>query len=296
MGAHRSILIAAGIIERFWPSYRRALYPTRNAELGALKRIPALSHLYIFHGDGWLREAALKCLNEPPDNPFAFAALRYRLNDWVEQVRDAAHDCASRLFPHTSAGVVAEASFFLFTQIHHFGRWGERERHVLESALYRHDVMQVLADLLMQRPAGRVGIVLRQALRRPGLDGALPRLAREADLPQVRATALETLIMRRARWPAGYRYEWIDKRFGFRRRVPRFEQRPIDHQIDIEELLAQGAHDRAVVVRKVVAQGLIDLRRDLSPAMNDVGRSLSEDKASSVRLRAEFYLSNLSES
>jgi hypothetical protein len=101
------------------------------------------------------------------------------------------------------------------------------------------------------------------------------------------------LIKHRARWPAGYGYEWIDKRFGFRRRVPRFEQRPIDHQIDIEKLLAQGAHDRAVVVRKVVTQSLIDLRHDLSSAMTRIGSSLSEDKASSVRSRAEFYLKNL---
>jgi len=232
-------------------------------------------------------------LNEPPDNPFEFTAIAYRLNDWVGQVRNAAHGHACKLFPQTSAGVVAEASLFLFTQIQHFGRWGERERHVLETTLYRRDVMPAFAHLLSQRPPGRVGRIFRQALRKPGLDDMLPRLTCEGALPLVRAIALETLIMRRARWMQGYGYEWVDKRFGIRRRVPRFDQRAVEHQLDVEDLLTQAAKDRAVAVRKVVTRGLIDLRHNLSSAMIDVGRLLSQDQSSSVRSRAEFYLKNL---
>ena len=33
---------------------------TRPAGLKALKRNPRLAVLYIFHGDGWMREAALR--------------------------------------------------------------------------------------------------------------------------------------------------------------------------------------------------------------------------------------------
>ncbi len=259
----------------------------------AVWKHPSLNYLFIFSGNGWVREAALGSLNDPPDSPFQFAAIAYRLNDWVGQVRSAAHGCASRLFPTTSAGVVAEASLFLFSQIQQFRRWSELERDLLEATFYRRDVMQAFAELLAQRPPGRMGIVFRQALRNPGLDDMLPGLCREAVVPLVRAIALETLIMRRARWFQGYGHEWVDKRFGFRRRVPRFGQRAIEHQLDVEELLAQAATDRAVVVRKVVASGLINLRHDLSSAMNDVGRLLSEDEYPSVRSRAEFYLKNL---
>lgn len=271
----------------FWPSL-----PIR-AELAALTEYPQLANLYVFHADGRLREAALKCLDELPDGPFAFAALTYRLNDWVEQVRDAARGCAKRLFPHISANTIAEASFFLFTQTHLWGRWGPRDRQILEAVVYRRDVMQVFGDLLMRRRSGRIGTILRLALSKPGLDDALPRLAHEAALPHVRAIAFETLIFRRAQWQVGHRYEWIDKRYGLRRRLPRLERRPLIHQLDIEELIAEAAQDGSAVVRKVAARGLIDLRQELSPEMIQVGELLSTDKSMTVRSRAEFYLTNL---
>lgn len=280
--------------KRFWAFIPTAgYYATPKAELRILAKYPPLAQLYIFHPDGLLREAALKCLDEPPDNPFAFVAIIYRLNDWAEQVRDAACDCANRLFQQVSASTVAETSFFLFTQIRHWGRWGVSERHVLETTLYRRDVMQAFADLLMHRHSGRVGMILRHALCHPGLDDALPRLAHEADSPHVRAIAYETLILRRAQWQVGHQYEWIDKRFGLRRRVPRFDLRPLDHQLDIEKLIAEAAQDRAVTVRKIATRGLIDLRYELSSEMINVGKLLSTDEATSVRLRAEFYLNNL---
>ena len=278
---------------RFWVYLGIAREPTLKAQIAALTKYPALSHLYIFHGDGHLREAALKCMIEPPDSPFVFAAVTYRLNDWVEQVRDAAYECASRLFPKASANTVADASFFLFTQIQHLGRWGARERQILESALYRRDVMEALTFLLMQRPTGRVATVMRYALSKHGLDHALPRLARMASLPHVRAIAYETLIFRRAQWVVGHQHEWIDKSYGNRRRVPRFDRRTVNHYLNIENLIADAARDRAVAVRKISARGLIDLRHELSSEMTEIGRLLSEDKSSSVRSRAQFYLKNL---
>ena len=282
--------------ERLWLAIPKALYAAfSNAEMVTLAKYPQLADLYIFHADGWHREAALKRLDEPPDNPFIFIAIVVRLNDWVEQVRDAACDCADRLFPHVSPGTVAETLFFLFTQIQHWGRWGERERQVLEATLYRRDVMQVFADLLTGRRSGQVGTVLRHALSRPSLDDALPELAHDAALPSVRAIAYETLIFRRAQWQVGYEYQWVDKRYGLRRRVPRLEFRPLDHQLDIEKLIVQAARDRAAVVRKVAARGLIDLRHDLSSEMIDVGKLLARDVAASVRSRAEFYLDKISD-
>lgn len=266
---------------------------TRDVELAALKKHPLLSRLFVFHGDGRVREAALKSWNEPPDSPFEFIALTYRLNDWVEQVRAAAHESAGRHFPNTRADIIAQASFFLLVYIEHLGRWGEQERKILDAALYRGDVMQPLAQHLTQRPSGRVAKVFQQALRRPGLDHELPRLAHQAALPHVRAIALETLVMKRARWTVGYEYEWIDKHFGLKRRVPLFDHRPVDHELDIETLLAEGAKDTAVAVRKVVTRGLIDLRHELSPAMEPVARMLLKDKSATVRSRAEFYLKHL---
>lgn len=277
---------------RRWVS-RRKVFPIRSQELRALERHPALCFFFIFHGDGRLREAALKTWNEIPDSPFIFVALTYRLNDWVKQVRAAAYECAARLFPRTPADVIAEASFFLLPQIQYLERWGKRERRIVLSTLHSQIVMSALARRLMQRTPGRVSAVLRQALIRPGLDNALPSLANDAALPQVRAIALETLVMRRARWLTGYQYEWVDKHYGIRRRVPRFDQRPIEHQLNVEDLLVRASRDRSADVRKITAQCLIDLRLSLSPDMIAVAKSISKDKAQAVRSRAEYYLQHV---
>ncbi len=274
----------------FWTLSRSRRPATRTAQLKALSATPGLSRLFVFHADGHLREAALKLWTDPPGHPFAFAALTYRLNDWVPQVREAARACAEEQFPRTSARVIAEASFFLLPQYRRLGRWGTRGRDVLEAALYRPDVTSELAFLLMQRPAGPVAQVLRQALRRPGLDAALPKLALDAELPHVRAIALETLLLRRASWTVGYRFEWTDKSFGRGRHVPVFEDRTVEHDLDVEQLVLQGARDRAVAVRKVAARGLIRLRDSLPPEMTEVGRLLAKDTAQSVRSLAEYFL------
>ena len=59
---------------------------------------PGLASLFIFHRNGRVREAALARLSGGLPNPFLFAAVAWRLNDWVPQVRAAAVCCARRVF------------------------------------------------------------------------------------------------------------------------------------------------------------------------------------------------------
>ncbi len=268
-------------------------YPSLQTDLHALDRHPRLGHLYMFHRDGRLREAVLRRLDDVPDSPFTFASIVYRLNDWVEEVRAAAFECAERLFPKTSAAVIAEASLFLFAQLPLLQRWGPKERALLEDTLYRTDVMQAVAERLISVRTGKTAQALLFALSRPGLDSLLPRMARDAAQPMVRAVSLETLLSRSARWPVGYGHEWVDKSLGIRRRVRLFEHRAVEHQLDLEELLHQGVQDRAAVVRRAAVSAMIRLRHDLAPAMTDVAHNLLQDKSSSVRSRAKFFLDNL---
>ena len=216
-----------------------------HRERSALRSHPGLARLFMFHGDGRIREAALRAWPGPLDSPFAFAALSYRLNDWAEPVRAAARDQASRLFPETDPAIIADAAFFMLAQVNQLGRWDDQDRQLVEAALYRADVLRALADRLMRRPQGPVGKVLRLALRKPGLDPFLHSFSREAQLPPVRAIALNTLVRRQASWFTGFDYEWVDKRYGRRRRVPVFAHRSIEHDLDVEALLAEGASDRS---------------------------------------------------
>jgi len=266
---------------------------TLKHERRALRRYPDLAIFFLFHGDGRIREAALVSLKIAPGNPFAFAALVYRMNDWVPQVRDAAFKIARKLFPQVTPGIVADACFFLFTQVDQLGRWGDKEQDLLHATLYRPDVQEALAERLLKRPIGHVGRVMRLALKRPGLDHLLPRLASNAALPHVRAIAYEALIFRRATWMDGYERQWIDRRYNLWRRVPRFEFRPIDNSFDVEDLIVAASQDRAAVVRKVATRGLIELGQGSSRRMITTGENLSRDHAPLVRSRAEFFLKNL---
>jgi hypothetical protein len=55
---------------------------------------PIHAPVLMFNRNGYVREAALKGVNQLPDTPFFLAALVWRLNDWVEPVRRAAEGCA----------------------------------------------------------------------------------------------------------------------------------------------------------------------------------------------------------
>jgi len=268
---------------------------TRQAEMSALERTPRLALFYVFHGDGWIREAALRTWADPPASPLEFAAIVYRLNDWAAPVREAASVCAQRLFPLTATSVVATAAPHLFERMGRLLRWGEKEREVLEEALYRPDVIEALVASILGRPRGRLGTVLRQLMRRPTIDECLPRLVREAAVPIVRAIALEALVLRRARWQVGHRYEWVDKRYSIRRSVAEYTERPIVHDLDVTTLLTSAADDHAVVVRRTVARALIAMRDETTPALRQIGKRLASDCEPSVRALAEFYLRDFGE-
>jgi hypothetical protein len=80
-------------------------------------------YLCLFHRNGFLREQALHRLDGGLRSPFFFAAVAYRLNDWVPQVRHAAHACAMRTFPRTDPHIIVEAAIFLLDRRQSWRRW-----------------------------------------------------------------------------------------------------------------------------------------------------------------------------
>jgi hypothetical protein len=299
----RCVLTVEAEVRSFWDLYldtRRGtlgdLLPftaivRRPSELLIQASEPRLATLYIFHHSGWLRQEALNVWPGAPANPLEFAAIAQRLNDWVPEVRRAALHCAERHFPQTAATVIAAAAPFLFERANHRQRWSDEERAVLDAALYRVDVLELLVDWFKRPSQGRVGAVLRQAMRRPGIDAALPRIAREAGPPTIRAIALEALVLGRARWLTGYGYQWVDKRYGIRRRVPEFAERSIARDDTlVTDWLSVGASDRAPAVRRVAARLLPQLSDAATPTHDRIAYQLAADKVSSVSAIANFYL------
>lgn len=276
-----------------WTPLRQQQRRTRAGHLAALGQAPALAHLYVFHADGYVREAAIRSLTVPPASAFEIAAIALRLNDWVAEVRGAARDYAERTFSGIAPEVAAAAAEHLLTQIELRRRWSEEDRASLIALFARAEVVAAIAGRLMQMRTGPAATLLRQTLRNPGIDALLPELARHAHLTSVRAIALDALVMRRARWVTGFERQWIDKTYGISRRVPVFAERPIVHGLDVEALVAEAARDRATAVRKVACAWLIANMSELPPAVHDLVAALAEDKTPSIRERARFIRSRL---
>ncbi|MEM6256369.1 MAG: hypothetical protein AAF821_25940 [Cyanobacteria bacterium P01_D01_bin.156] len=88
-------LLSVTKLEDWERTFRYEIYlePHSRSKLFRLREhrllIPWLDHC---HGNGYLREKALRSLHEGAPNGFLFAMVLRRLNDWVPQVRAAARE------------------------------------------------------------------------------------------------------------------------------------------------------------------------------------------------------------
>jgi len=259
-----------------------------------LKMERRLAWVFLFHGNGFVREAALESLTEPPNTPFFFAAIVWRLNDWAYEVRAAGLRAAQRLFPATPAEVIVGASSFLVGRTFYWGRWHKDDEAIVDRLLDRADVVALLARRFEFETAGPLGAQLKYALRRPGLDPYLRALSCDAKHPGVRAVALEALLRERVSWQSGFKKEWIDRRYGLFRQVLAHAERPLTEQLPSHPLIMQGLADKSALVRRVAVDAVI-ARRTTFPGLADVIEKLSRDKSRRLRERAEFLKRKLAE-
>jgi hypothetical protein len=257
--------------------------------LELLEKNADFAWLFLFHHSGFVRESALNAITNPPNSPFFLSAIILRLNDWVEPVRIAATQCAVRIFPSVRPEIAADLSLHFLHYYWTWGRWLGGERAVLDELFGRGDVIARLADRLVEGATGALATCLRHALRYPAIDKYLPLLASSARQPAVRATALQSLISRRASWPVGHRYQWVDKIYGTQKLVLVVEDREISVETPVVQLIRDGLADRSAVVRRVAADALIANRRTF-PDMEGVVASLLRDRSPSIRERADFLV------
>ena len=249
--------------------------------IGRLERTHGLEFVFLFHGNGYYRQAALELIDGPLEAPFLLAAVIYRLNDWVPEVRRAAFECALRVFAVTPAQVVVPAAIGMLEMRIHWQR-GTREAVIVDEVLSRGDVQSGMIGYLLQTPSGPVARTLCHLLRDARFDHALPSLARHAQHPAVRGLALRTLIQRQARWPVGMTTQWIDKSMAKGRRVQAFASRQVTIEAPIEPFIRQAAADHTAFVRKIAMQAVID-RPAQWAEFADVIETLSGDSSPSIR-------------
>lgn len=265
---------------------RPSLRPTSQREifLSLLRGTPELEYVFLFHNDGFLREAALKKLSTAKSS-FFVAAIALRLNDWVPSVRQAARRCGDRVLGKESPEMLAEAGVFLIGRRQEWLR-GDQIR-LLDDLFSRPKAIQAFVDLLSARQDGQITQAMSHALATPMLDKALLTLARGAVSPAIRLIAFRTLIEGEARVRTGYEHKWIDKAYNLTRRVPVFLSRSVEGPLSIQQLIEVAAKDSSPVVRRVAADALVKRRRELV-GIEPLLDLLRSDRSQSIRQRVEF--------
>src|SRR6187402_1518280 len=97
--AEQELPVSAGLYRGTWDEIE--YIPPKQIDL--LRTVKGLEYVFLFHRNGYLREAALHKLDGAMPSAFFFAAVAYRLNDWVQPVRQAALQCALRMFLETNS-------------------------------------------------------------------------------------------------------------------------------------------------------------------------------------------------
>lgn len=265
------------------------LFTRRPTDKEQLDKVRGLEYIFLFHGDGRIREAALLKISGGLPNPFIFAAVGLCLNDWVEQVRSAAALCAGRNYVLTKPAIIARTAKVFLVGDRGWSRWHQAQRLCLGEAFKRADVGEYLAEIFINDATGRQATMLRYALQNANMDSHLERIARQAVQPSVRAVALQTLIDGKANWPSGRGWEWIDKPMGERRWKTTYSQRPLTVTCDKFLMLGRGINDRSAIVRNMVLTAVMVHQLGAQDALS-FARRLIADPVASVRQRAQFIV------
>jgi hypothetical protein len=284
--ADREIANAAGL--NWWQPQQR-IFGSNLSESELLLKNPGLEYLYLFHRNGRLREQALNRVHGPLPSGFIVAAVAWRLNDWVSEVRESAVSCANRCFDKTDPAILAR--FFLATlyQQASWGRWREEERELISRQLRRSDVISELAQLMLSERNGPLPSALSYVSRFPEIDCHLGSLAQNAINPGIRAIALRALIELEAKFANGMQWRWIDKPMGLGRKEPRIECRQLTITANREVLYRLGLRDKSAIVRRVALSGIIKFDRH-ELGYQKLARQYLSDTSPSVRSRAKFII------
>ncbi len=261
-----------------------------RAEPGSL-----LTWIDLSSHDGYVRERTLRTLSGAAPNSFFLALAARRLNDWVPQVRAAAREAIPKLARTSDPENVVDALCAMLPAWTSWGRMEEMDKQVMAELTSIDPVAELLTHRLISSAAGPMSSVLSQALRSAFLDENLAKMATDAIQPAVRARAYRALLVRKAVWVEGRKWQWTDVRYCLGRLNNVFGERPLTVRRPpvLMELLDSAATDPSPVVRRVAAEALVREMSNLGSSALPLARKFAGDTSPSVAERGVFVLQRL---
>jgi hypothetical protein len=257
-------------------------------EAKQLRRVFGLEYLFLFHGNGYLRQAALEKIAGPLNSPFIAASIVLRMNDWVPAVRQAAQSCAQRTFPATSPFVLASAARSLLADMAAWRRWGPNDGS-LRAMLLRDEVCNLIATEMLLSSASSDAVTFRHLVFNPAMDKHLESLAKSAVTPTVRALAAKALLSGQAKWQVGWCKASHDRYERSPRLMRAFESRAISMHSNLSSILPRLAEDPSKLVRVTLLDHLI-LTKAADPAAAQIAESFLHSDVRPLKERAEFIM------
>ena len=263
----------------------QALQADRARQLRFIADNPDQASAHLTHHDGYVREAALRCLPDHSVDATLVATVMLRCNDWVPEVQAVARTVLPRLVARLNPDQLAALLPFALGPVRAWGRGGS----LSVAALMAHrEWSPALRGYFLTGTQGPLARSLRQVLARADLDDALPRLATEARSVFVRSVAAEVVLAGEARWVTGQQWRWIDKPMGIRKREAVVAKREVTLTPDaLRQVLCACVADKAVPMRLLAVDHLT--RTGPSPDTEPLLQALRSDRADSVRKRMDFF-------
>jgi hypothetical protein len=240
--------------------------------------------LRLMHPNGYVREAVLKAVHQPPPAPIFLAALLLALNDHVPQVRTAAGQCLERLHETVSSAVISATAPYIVTRWPNWANANNRQASFV--LLKREDVLASIRFLLGSSNAAWLPRFFYALLASDIADAWLVDLAKGARHPAIRARSTLVLVEGKVDRLVEFRSLWRDPL--------RNVVRPVNASFDVSALITIGARDRTVAVRKAAAEGLVQHYRNLSDVAQLMA-SFSAEKNAVIRNRLDFIRRKLAE-
>lgn len=260
---------------------------------GEDRLVGSLRWLDICNANGFRRERALRILAGGAPNSFLFALIVRKLNDWVPQVREAARDALLLIAKDSDPEIIVDVLFITLPYWDSWGRMGEKEKETLMEIILMDKVTRCLKKRLILSTSGPAATIFMQTGRTSALDNFVAEIAESSVQPSLRARAYRCQFEGKFVWAEGTEWQWIDKAYGIRRRIPALKERTISITTPFLENLRAAAIDRSPMVRRIAGEMLIKELDNIGDEAFSLAKMLASDISASVAERGKYALADL---